>query len=117
MYLPMFFCNGPKPSGLVGLVVPIFGDCLVFSMTVGGFFVRMQFMTKLLKKAVERISVELSSSEHDQIAKHLIRLIDDEDAAWDAVFTKSPKKLRRLADEALEEHRSGRTELLDIEKL
>jgi hypothetical protein len=74
-------------------------------------------VTKLLKKAVERISTELSASEQDRIAKHLIRLIDDEDAAWDAVFAKSPKKLRRLADEALEEHRSGRTELLDIEKL
>jgi hypothetical protein len=82
-------------------------------MTVARFLVKIRLVTKLLKKAVERISTELSASEQDRIAKHLIRLIDDEDA----VFAKSPKKLRRLADEALEEHRLGRTELLDIEKL
>jgi hypothetical protein len=86
-------------------------------MTVTRFFVRIFLVTKLLKKAVERISTELSASEQDRVAKHLIRLIDEEDAAWDAVFAKSPKKLRRLADEALGEHRSGGTELLDIEKL
>ena len=118
MYLPLFFCNGPKPAELVGLVAPIFGDLLKdSSMTVGGFFDKIELMTKLLKKAVERISAELSASEQDQIAEHLIRLIDEDDAAWDAAFAKSPEKLQRLADEALEEHRSGRTELLDIEKL
>jgi hypothetical protein len=86
-------------------------------MTGVRFFVRIGLVTKLLKKAVERISAELSASEQDRIAKRLIRLMDEDDAAWDAVLAKSPKKLRRLADEALEEHRSGRTELLDIEKL
>jgi len=74
-------------------------------------------MTELLKKAVKRISDELSGREQDQIAEYLLRLIDEDDAQWDAAFAKSPEKLRRLADKALKAHRSGRTTVLDVEKL
>jgi len=53
-------------------------------------------VTKLLKKAVAGISTELSAAELDRIAEHLIRLVDEDDAAWEAAPAKSPEKLRRL---------------------
>jgi len=40
----------------------------------------MAFTTELLKKAVKRISDELSGREQDQIAEYLLRLIDEDDA-------------------------------------
>ena len=74
-------------------------------------------MTALLKKAFDKISKELPEDEQDQIAQFLVRLIEDDDAKWDAVLAKSPDKLRKLADRALETYLSGRTSILDIEKL
>jgi hypothetical protein len=74
-------------------------------------------VTELLKKAVDRISGELSDTEQDQIAEYLLRLIDEDEAQWEAALAKSPDKLRKLADDALAAHRSGRTAILDIEKL
>jgi hypothetical protein len=74
-------------------------------------------VTALLKKAFDRISEELPDDEQDQIAQFLVRLIEDDDAKWDAVLAKSPDKLRELADRAFETYLAGRTSKLDIEKL
>jgi hypothetical protein len=102
----------------VGLLEPTSKESLrQLSMIAARFLGRIRVVTKLPKAAIERISTELSASEQDRIAKRLIRLIDEDVTAWDAAFAKSPKKLRRFADKALEEHRLGRTELLDVEKL
>jgi DNA topoisomerase IA len=74
-------------------------------------------MTELLKKAVKRVSDELSDSEQDRVAEYLLRLIDEDDARWDEVLAKSPEKLRKMADRALKQHRAGKTTILDVNKL
>ncbi len=74
-------------------------------------------MTELLKKAFDKISQELPDYEQDEIGRYLIGLIENDDAEWRAAFAKPSDKLRKLADQALEEHLAGRTPILDIEKL
>lgn len=74
-------------------------------------------MTELLKKAFDKISQELPDYEQDEIGRYLIGLIENDDAEWRAAFAKSSDKLRKLADQALEEHLAGRTTILEIEKL
>ena len=71
-------------------------------------------MTKLLEKALERIS-SLPQEEQDAIASQILAELEDE-AAWAERFATQRDTLRRLADEALAEHREGRTCPLD-EKL
>jgi len=39
------------------------------------------------------------------------------DERWDAAFAESQQALKCLADEALKEHRAGRTEALDPDAL
>jgi hypothetical protein len=68
-------------------------------------------MTKLLEKALEKIS-GLSRDEQDAIASQILAEIEDE-AAWAKRFATPQGKLRRLADEALAEHRQGKTRPLD----
>ena len=68
-------------------------------------------MTKLLEKALEKISA-LPGDEQDAIASQILAELEDE-AAWAKRFSAQGGKLRRLADEALEEHRKGRTRPLD----
>ncbi len=36
---------------------------------------------------------------------------------WDKTFSESEDLLSQLADEALEEHRQGKTKILDLDKL
>jgi hypothetical protein len=68
-------------------------------------------MTKLLQKALERIS-KLSQDEQDAIASQILAELDDE-AAWAKQFEAQRGKLRRLADEALAEDEAGATRPLD----
>lgn len=68
-------------------------------------------MTKLLEKALEKIS-GLSRDEQDAIASQILAEIEDE-AAWAKRFATPQGKLRLLADEALAEHRQGKTRPLD----
>lgn len=68
-------------------------------------------MTKLLEKALEKIS-SLSQEEQDAIASQILAELEDE-AAWTERFAADRDKLRRLADEALAEHREGKTHPLD----
>ena len=72
-------------------------------------------MTKLLEEAISRAQA-LPESEQDAIARQLIQEIESEQR-WDELFSRSPGKLRRLADEAWAEHAAGRDEALDPEQL
>jgi hypothetical protein len=64
-------------------------------------------MTKLLEKALKKVSA-LPKEEQDAIASQIPAELEDE-AAWAKRFTASGGKLRRLAEEALAEHRQGKT--------
>jgi hypothetical protein len=64
-------------------------------------------MTKLLEKALEKVS-SLPQDEQDAIASQILAELEDE-AAWERGFASQQGKLRRLADEALAEHRRGET--------
>ncbi len=62
-------------------------------------------MTKLLKKALERVSA-LPDDEQDAIASIILGEIEDE-ARWRATFAKSQEALARLADQARAEIARG----------
>jgi len=68
-------------------------------------------MTKLLEKALKKLSA-LPRGEQDAIASQILAELDDE-ASWAKRFTAPDGKLRRLADEAVKEHRNGETRPLD----
>jgi hypothetical protein len=68
-------------------------------------------MTKLLEKALEKIS-SLPQEEQDAIASQILAELEDE-AGWAKRFAAQDGKLRCLADEALAEHRQGKTHPLD----
>ena len=64
-------------------------------------------MTKALRKAFEAAS-RLPDREQEELAA---------DERWEAAFGESQSALKRLADEALREHRAGRSEALDPDAL
>ena len=68
-------------------------------------------MTKLLKKAFAEAS-KLEGHEQDALARWLIEELASQ-RRWEDAFTTSQDALGTLADEALLEHRDGRTEKLD----
>ena len=68
-------------------------------------------MTKLLEKALEKIS-SLPQEEQDAIASEILAELEDE-SAWAKRFAAHRDKLRGLADEALAEHCQGKTRPLD----
>jgi hypothetical protein len=68
-------------------------------------------MTKALKKAFEAAS-RLPDREQDQLATAILEELGA-DERWEAAFAQSQEALQRLAQEALEEHRTGRSEALD----
>ncbi len=72
-------------------------------------------MTKLLEKAFEELS-KLPELEQNILAK---RLLDElvAEKKWGKAFASSEDILSRLADEAIEEHKQGRTKPLDIDSL
>ena len=74
-------------------------------------------MTKLLQQAFERVS-ELPDTEQDKFARFLLAELESE-RQWIELFArpKSEELLERLADEALAEHRAGRTRPLIAEDL
>ena len=77
----------------------------------------MPTMTKLLKKAFEKVSEELPDHEQDEIARTLLKVIEQDERHWETVFTQSLPKLERLAKKALADYESGLSEPLDFEKL
>ena len=74
-------------------------------------------MTRLLQEAFERAS-ELPQMEQDRLARLLLAELASE-GRWAALFARSESEdmLERLADEALSEHRAGRTLPLAAEEL
>lgn len=72
-------------------------------------------MTEALKRAFEAAS-RLSERGQDELAAAILEELDA-DERWEAVLAGSQRALERLADEALEEHRAGRTEALDPDAL
>ena len=74
-------------------------------------------MTTLLQQAFERAS-ELPQEEQDKFARFLLSELDAE-RRWAELFSRpeSEDVLERLADEALSEHRVGRTRPLKLEDL
>ena len=74
-------------------------------------------MTKLLQQAFERAS-ELPDTEQDKFARFLLAELESE-RQWTELFARpeSEDLLEHLADEALLEHREGRTRPLTAEDM
>ena len=72
-------------------------------------------MTKLLQKAFEAAAA-LPDEMQDQLATQLLQQLADE-AKWDESLAASADELERMAREALEEYRAGRTEELGFDQL
>ena len=72
-------------------------------------------MSELLKKAFEKVS-KLPESEQNAFARWLLNELASEQR-WDEAFANSEDLLSQLADEALVEHRKGKTKLLDPDTL
>jgi hypothetical protein len=64
-------------------------------------------MTKLLQKALERLSA-LPDPEQDVVAARILAELDDEER-WQKSFAEGQDLLQSLADEALQENREGKT--------
>jgi aspartate/glutamate racemase len=68
-------------------------------------------MNSKLKEVFEMVS-RLPEKDQEELAAVILQELKDE-ARWDAAFEASQPQLKRLAEEALEEYRAGRTEPLD----
>ena len=67
-------------------------------------------MTKTLEKALAKVS-RLPARDQNALARWLIAELES-DARWSKAFRRSADRLAELADEALEDHRAGRTRRL-----
>ena len=72
-------------------------------------------MTEALRRAFEAAS-RLPDREQDELAAAILQELAA-DNRWDALLGESQSALDRLGDEALQEHREGRTEALDPDAL
>jgi hypothetical protein len=72
-------------------------------------------MTKLLEEAFKKAS-ELPETEQDTLARWLLEELESE-REWDRMFAESQDVLDRLADEALDAHKKGKTQPMDFERL
>ncbi len=72
-------------------------------------------MTDLLQKAFEK-ATELSADQQNALANWLLTELESE-RHWDALFQNSGDLLEKLAEEALAEHRAGKTKPLDPDRL
>ena len=72
-------------------------------------------MTRLLQKAFKEAS-KLPVVDQNALAKWLLDELEAE-KKWEQTFADSENILDRLADEALEAHKRGKTKLLDVNQL
>ena len=72
-------------------------------------------MTKLLEEAFAEAS-KLPEQEQDALATVILEELASE-RRWDQAFADSADLLAQLADQALAEHRAGKTQVLDPERL
>ena len=68
-------------------------------------------MTKALRAAFEAAS-RLPKDQQDALAAAILEELTS-DERWERTLAESHEALERLADEALEEHRAGKTRVLD----
>lgn len=69
-------------------------------------------MTEMMEKALAEIS-KLPEAEQDALAALILEEIESE-RRWTKLFAKSEDLLTQLADEALAEHREGKTKSLNL---
>jgi hypothetical protein len=72
-------------------------------------------MTELLQRAFAEAG-KLSSAEQDLLASRLLAELGEEDE-FDRAIAASAEKLASLANNALAEHRAGKTQELDPDRL
>lgn len=72
-------------------------------------------MTKLLEEAFAEAS-KLPEQEQDALAAVILEELASE-RRWDQAFADSADLLAQLADQALAEHRAGKTHVLDPKRL
>jgi hypothetical protein len=72
-------------------------------------------MTKLLEKAFAE-AAKLPDADQDALAQAVLAELGSE-RRWDELFAASADVLSELAEEALAEHRAGRTKRLDPDTL
>jgi hypothetical protein len=68
-------------------------------------------MTELLKKAFHE-AAQLPDDQQDAIASLLLEELKS-DRAWGEAFDRSRNALEKLADEAIRDHKAGKTDKLD----
>jgi hypothetical protein len=68
-------------------------------------------MTELLKKAFDEAS-KLPTDQQDAIASLLLEELKS-DRDWGETFDRTQDALEKLADEAIRDHRAGKTDKLD----
>lgn len=68
-------------------------------------------MTALLKKAFDAVSA-LPPERQDALAKMILAEIQD-DKMWDEAFARSLDQLAAMANEAVAEHRAGKTRSME----
>ena len=71
-------------------------------------------MTALLEKAMSQAQ-KLSPEEQDVVASLILEEIESE-KRWDALFADSQGQLARLAEQAINEYKAGKTKPLDLER-
>jgi hypothetical protein len=72
-------------------------------------------VTQLLEQAFSE-AAKLTEVEQNTLAKWLLAELASE-RRWNELFAKSEDLLNQLAEEALEDYRQGKTELLDPDNL
>jgi len=72
-------------------------------------------MTRLLEKAFKEAS-KLPGVEQNVLAKWMLEELEAE-KEWEQIFAESEDVLDRLANEAIEAHKKGKTKPLDIDRL
>ena len=75
----------------------------------------MRAMGRLLQKVIEE-TAKLSEPEQEAFAAFMLAELESE-RRWDELFARSQDVLARMAEEARQEYRAGRTESLDLDKL
>lgn len=75
----------------------------------------MVAMGRLLEKVIEE-TAKLPEQEQEAFAAFMLAELESE-RRWDGLFARSQDVLARMAEEARQEYRAGRTEPLDLDKL
>ena len=93
----------------------------IFLLTLKTRFIKFQLsqnglitMTELLKKAFDEAAT-LSPDDQDTLAQQILEI--QSELIWQEKFTNSQDQLAKLADEAMAEHRAGKTHQMGFDEL